>query len=135
LAERPIRILIVEDEMLVAMNIEDMLLELGHEVAGIAGRIGPALSLAREGSFDAAMLETPLSRSPTSSSSAESRSCSPPATGSTESFPNIEAAPCSRSRSGPPISPGRSRRSPPKRSGGLDRTPARPLDAAPIGEL
>jgi CheY-like chemotaxis protein len=60
LAERPIRILIVEDEMLVAMNIEDMLLELGHEVAGIAGRIGPALSLAREGSFDAAMLDVNL---------------------------------------------------------------------------
>lgn len=46
--------------MLVAMNIEDMLLELGHEVAGIASRIGSALALVREGSFDAAMLDVNL---------------------------------------------------------------------------
>src|SRR4028119_2430158 len=42
LADRRLRILVVEDEMLVAMNIEDMLLALGHEVAGIAGRLAPA---------------------------------------------------------------------------------------------
>jgi hypothetical protein len=36
--------------MLVAMNIEDMLLDLGHEVAGLAERLEPALSLAREAS-------------------------------------------------------------------------------------
>jgi CheY-like chemotaxis protein len=59
-AERRLRILIVEDEMLVAMNIEDMLLELGHEVAGIASRLGPALTLAREGRFDVAMLDVNL---------------------------------------------------------------------------
>lgn len=46
--------------MLVAMNIEDMLLELGHEVAGLAGRLGPALALAREARFDAAMLDVNL---------------------------------------------------------------------------
>ena len=46
-----LRILIVEDEMLVAMNLEDMLLDLGHEVAGIASRVEPALSLAAEGQF------------------------------------------------------------------------------------
>ena len=40
---RRLRILIVEDEMLVAMNIEDMLLDIGHEVAGIASRLEPAL--------------------------------------------------------------------------------------------
>jgi DNA-binding response OmpR family regulator len=56
----PMRILIVEDEMLVAMNIEDMLTELGHEVVGIAGRLGPALALAREGDFDVAMLDVNL---------------------------------------------------------------------------
>ncbi|MDP8994802.1 MAG: response regulator, partial [Pseudomonadota bacterium] len=32
MADRRLRVLIVEDEMLVAMNIEDMLLGLGHEV-------------------------------------------------------------------------------------------------------
>src|SRR3954452_20820442 len=60
LADRRPRILIVEDEMLVAMNIEDMLLELGHEVAGLASRLDPALALARESRFDAAMLDVTL---------------------------------------------------------------------------
>ena len=60
MAERPLRILIVEDEMLVAMNIEDMLLERGHEVAGIAARLEPALALARDGAFDVAMLDVNL---------------------------------------------------------------------------
>ena len=46
--------------MLVAMNIEDMLTELGHEVVGIAGRLEPALELARDGGFDAAMLDVNL---------------------------------------------------------------------------
>ena len=46
--------------MLVAMNIEDMLLDLGHEVAGIAGRLGAALALAEEARFDAAILDVNL---------------------------------------------------------------------------
>ncbi|HEY0013806.1 MAG TPA: response regulator [Allosphingosinicella sp.] len=58
--DRRLRILVVEDEMLVAMNIEDMLLAMGHEVAGIASRLGPALQLAREGEFDLAMLDVNL---------------------------------------------------------------------------
>jgi CheY-like chemotaxis protein len=64
LAERRLRILVVEDEMLVAMNIEDMLLDLGHEVAGLASRLGPALALAREARFDAAMLDVNLAGEP-----------------------------------------------------------------------
>jgi CheY-like chemotaxis protein len=64
LADRGLRILVVEDEMLVAMNIEDMLLELGHEVAGLASRLGPALALARESRFDAAMLDVNLAGEP-----------------------------------------------------------------------
>jgi CheY-like chemotaxis protein len=60
MAERRLRILIVEDEMLVAMNIEDMLLDLGHEVAGLAGRLEAALALAEEGGFDLAMLDVNL---------------------------------------------------------------------------
>ncbi|HYJ81742.1 MAG TPA: response regulator [Allosphingosinicella sp.] len=64
MAERRLRILVVEDEMLVAMNIEDMLLELGHEVAGLASRLGPALALAGEGRFDAAMLDVNLAGEP-----------------------------------------------------------------------
>ncbi|MEA3051850.1 MAG: hypothetical protein QOG72_753 [Sphingomonadales bacterium] len=64
MAERRLRILVVEDEMLVAMNIEDMLLDLGHEVAGLASRLGPALALAREARFDAAMLDVNLAGEP-----------------------------------------------------------------------
>ena len=50
--------------MLVAMNIEDMLLDLGHEVAGIAGRLAPALALAGEAEFDLAMLDVNLAGEP-----------------------------------------------------------------------
>ena len=50
--------------MLVAMNIEDLVLELGHEVAGLASRLGPALALARESRFDAAMLDVNLAGEP-----------------------------------------------------------------------
>ena len=64
MTERRLRILVVEDEILVAMNIEDMLLELGHEVAGLASRVGPALALARESRFDAAMLDVNLAGEP-----------------------------------------------------------------------
>jgi CheY-like chemotaxis protein len=60
LPDRRLRILVVEDEMLVAMNIEDMLLAMGHEVAGLASRLAPALQLAREGEFDLAMLDVNL---------------------------------------------------------------------------
>jgi CheY-like chemotaxis protein len=58
--EKRLRVLVVEDEMLVAMNIEDMLLDLGHEVAGLASRLAPALALAQEASFDIAMLDVNL---------------------------------------------------------------------------
>ncbi len=62
--ERRLRILIVEDEMLVAMNIEDMLLDLGHEVAGIASRLSPALSLVADADFDVALLDVNLAGEP-----------------------------------------------------------------------
>jgi DNA-binding response OmpR family regulator len=37
-----------------------MLLDMGHEVAGIAGRLAPALALAQEAEFDLAMLDVNL---------------------------------------------------------------------------
>ncbi|HEY0112254.1 MAG TPA: response regulator [Allosphingosinicella sp.] len=64
MAERRLRILVVEDEMLVAMNVEDMLLDLGYEVVGIASRLSAALALVREGEFDAAMLDVNLAGEP-----------------------------------------------------------------------
>jgi hypothetical protein len=95
-AERRLRILIVEDEMLVAMNIEDMLLDLGHEVAGIASRLAPALALAAEARVDAP--------SPPSSPSVRSPSFSRPATDEAGSRNSTGTAPSSRSPSDPPIS-------------------------------
>jgi CheY-like chemotaxis protein len=59
-AERRLRILIVEDEMLVAMSFEDMLTDLGYEVAGIASRLVSALAMAGEADFDVAMLDVNL---------------------------------------------------------------------------
>jgi CheY-like chemotaxis protein len=46
------------------MNIEDMLLELGHEMAGLASRLAPALALVEECRFDAAMLDVNLAGEP-----------------------------------------------------------------------
>ena len=59
------RILIVEDEPLLAMNLEDMLIELGHHVAGTATRIDKALSLAEGSEFNLAILDINLAGSNT----------------------------------------------------------------------
>lgn len=53
------RVLLVEDESLVAMLAEDMLMELGCEVV-VAMRLDKALAQARTGSFDAAVLDVNL---------------------------------------------------------------------------
>lgn len=49
--------LIVEDEPLVAMMLEEMLLELGHSVFGLASDVGEAMRLAVTGRFDIAILD------------------------------------------------------------------------------
>jgi DNA-binding response OmpR family regulator len=54
------RILIVEDEMMIAMMIADMLAELGHQVAGVAHRLESALELAQADTFDMAILDINL---------------------------------------------------------------------------
>ena len=56
----PSRMLVVEDEVLVAMMIEDALAGMGIEVAGVAGTLEEALKCAREGSFDCALLDVHL---------------------------------------------------------------------------
>jgi DNA-binding response OmpR family regulator len=43
------RALLVEDEIMVAMYVEDLLTELGYEVAALATSFEQALPLAREG--------------------------------------------------------------------------------------
>ncbi|QOZ31197.1 response regulator [Bradyrhizobium sp. CCBAU 53421] len=55
------RILIVEDEPMIAMMVEDFLEDLGWDVAGWA--VGPkqALAMARDADIDAALLDVNLS--------------------------------------------------------------------------
>ncbi|MGO4405226.1 response regulator [Bosea sp. RAF48] len=61
---RRLRIFILEDEALVAMLIEDMILELGHDVAAVSSRIDEALVIARTASFDLAILDVNLNGKP-----------------------------------------------------------------------
>jgi DNA-binding response OmpR family regulator len=52
-----LRVLIVEDETLVAMLVEEYLIELGCVVAGSARRIGKALEALEQSELDAAILD------------------------------------------------------------------------------
>ncbi len=56
----PWRILVVEDEMMIALMIEDMLEQLGYEVVGMAMRLDAGLRLARTSSIDVAILDVNL---------------------------------------------------------------------------
>lgn len=51
------RILVVEDEALIAVMVEDMLVEMGSDVVGPAGTIAAAIELARTEALDAAVLD------------------------------------------------------------------------------
>ncbi|NJS39398.1 MAG: response regulator, partial [Rhodobacteraceae bacterium] len=54
------RILIVEDEMLVAMQIENFLTASGHEVIGVAGRAADAIDLATRQQPELALIDINL---------------------------------------------------------------------------
>ena len=54
------RILVVEDEMLVLLNVEDMLADLGCESVSAAATIEQALAFIDAQPFDAAMLDLNL---------------------------------------------------------------------------
>lgn len=54
------RILIVEDEALVAMLIEDIVLDLGYEIAAIAGRLDDGLAKAEALDLSCAVLDLNL---------------------------------------------------------------------------
>jgi CheY-like chemotaxis protein len=56
-----LRVLVVEDEFLVAMLVEDMLGALGYEVAEIASNLAAATNAAETGTFDVAVLDVNLS--------------------------------------------------------------------------
>jgi CheY-like chemotaxis protein len=54
------RVLVVEDEYLIRMLLEDMLDELGYEVAAAVGTISEAGQIAANGDFNAAILDVNL---------------------------------------------------------------------------
>jgi len=54
------RALVVEDEVLVGMLLEEMLDELGYELAALSTHLEEALSLARTAAFDVAVLDINL---------------------------------------------------------------------------
>ncbi len=58
------RVLVVEDEVLVAMMLEEMLERLGYEIAATSSHLEEALQLARTASFDLAILDINLNGRP-----------------------------------------------------------------------
>ena len=52
-----LRVLVVEDEMLVSMLVEDMLAEFGCDIVGPAPDLEQAMSLANDAELDAAILD------------------------------------------------------------------------------
>lgn len=56
----PLRVLVVEDEMMIAMMLEDMLADLGHQVAGVAMRLPHALEMAKTTDANVAILDINL---------------------------------------------------------------------------
>ena len=63
-AERKRRVLIVEDEGAVAMLLEDMLADLGYEVAALAARLAEGLRKAETERFHFAVLDVNLDGRP-----------------------------------------------------------------------
>ena len=55
-----LRLLVVEDEVMIASMIEEMATELGHRIVGLAASVEEAARLADETEFDAALLDVNL---------------------------------------------------------------------------
>ena len=55
-----LRVLLVEDEAMVAMLLEDMLRELGHDVIGPIARLEKAVTAAQQAALDVALLDVNL---------------------------------------------------------------------------
>lgn len=60
MSSRPLRVLVVEDEMTIALMIEDMLIELGHEVPAMAMRLPHGIECAQTAEIDFAVLDVNL---------------------------------------------------------------------------
>jgi DNA-binding response OmpR family regulator len=60
MAARRLRVLAVESDAMIALELRDMLEDLGHEVLGPVARIDAALALLREAGPDAAIVDANL---------------------------------------------------------------------------
>jgi DNA-binding response OmpR family regulator len=64
--QQPARILIVEDEPIIALTLEDLLVEAGFEVAGVTGKLRKALALIEGRGCDVAIVDANLGGESTS---------------------------------------------------------------------
>jgi CheY-like chemotaxis protein len=64
-SEKSLRILIIEDEILIGLELESLLQDLGHEVLGVAASSAEALALGRELQPDLAFVDIHLVDGPT----------------------------------------------------------------------
>lgn len=55
-----LRVLLVEDEIVIAVMLEDMLAELGHKVIGPVARLDKAVAMAQQEAVDVAILDVNL---------------------------------------------------------------------------
>lgn len=60
MSAKGLRIFLVEDEPVIRMMVVDMLEELGHTIAGEAGKVDQAIELAQSTDFDIAILDVNL---------------------------------------------------------------------------
>lgn len=63
--EAPLRILVVEDEVLIALELECLLEDLGHVSVGVAGCAADAIALGRTARPDVALVDIHLVDGPT----------------------------------------------------------------------
>ena len=64
-SEKRLRILVVEDEILIALELESLLQDLGHDVVGIASSSKDALAIGHEAKPDIAFVDIHLADGPT----------------------------------------------------------------------
>lgn len=58
------RVLVVEDESMIRLLLDGMLTELGYTMAAEAGRLDEAVTMAKKGGFDLAILDVNLNGHP-----------------------------------------------------------------------